>query len=117
MNIDDTSLISGISSMKIVDIKSGSVVVPYATSYAEGVATIAHGMGNSEIIPMVTGKPYYSWGGNGNFITAPWSSPDGRQAFEVRWDATNVYIVGIGSSVGSPVESITYNYTLYICVP
>ena len=116
MNIDDTSLISGISSMKIVDIKSGSVVVPYTTSYVEGVATIAHGMGNSAIIPMVVARPYYS-GANAHYVTAPWASPDGRIAFEVRWDNTNIYIVGISSTVGSPQEPVTYNYTLYICVP
>lgn len=117
MNVNSTSLISNIPSLKVVDVKTGSVTAPYTTTYAEASVAVPHGMGTDEIIPIAQAKPFYSWGGSGDYVTAPFATNDGRQGFEVRWDATNVYLVGISSTGGSPQDPVTYNYTLFICVP
>lgn len=116
-DVKSTSLLSNVPALKVVDVKVGSVTAPYTESYAEGYVAIPHGMGTDDIIPIAQAKPNYSWGGGGDYVSSPFATNDGRQGFEVRWDATNVYVVGISSTAGMPQDAVTYNYTLFICVP
>ena len=116
MELKNVQFTSALSTLKLVSEPiTGTTTSPYepAGSGGENVVTIAHGLGNDELIPVCTAI----WSGSGKYVSTPYTTPDSRYAFFCRHDSTNIYIVARAASAGDAVPSTTFNYTLFIQVP
>lgn len=115
MAVDYTKIqmISKASSNKVVADDTGGFTIAGLGGAGEQntTVTIPHGQGTTNIIPQVT----VSVSGITNAVI-PWQSNDGRLFFYVRWDSTNLYIVGNSNSSGGavPSRSVTYHYKILV---
>ena len=101
------------SSLKIIDVKTGSIIAPATSGTASNEVVIPHGLGNDELIVYLTAK----WSSTNRYVTSPWTTPDGKYGIKVSFDTTNVYITAYSSTAGTPNPATTFDYNLLIAIP
>lgn len=118
MNIERIALASSKASLKVIETSSGSITAPAATSSnspQSNIITVPHGQGNTDVLFSVIANASNVYGST-RYVTAPWSTPDGRISIDAYIDADNLYIKATSSTAGSdqPATNFTYYYTILI---
>lgn len=116
MVLDKLSLDSRNAALKAIASGSGTLNVPGTSGTTSVIATIPHGQGVPEVIVTVNANFGAVYGGN-RYVTAPFVTPDGRNAIDVYVDSTNVYIKATSSTSGAPEPARSYPYDYTILIP
>lgn len=119
MNIDKVALASSKASLKVISSAGGSITAPAATSVnspQSNIVTIPHNQGNTDVLFSVIADATNVYGST-RYVTAPWSTPDGRISIDAYIDVDNLYIKATSSTAGSPQAATSFTYYYNIIIP